>query len=142
QVRDHNRQNQITNVDGSPLAYDNNGNTTTDDKGQAYVYDAWNRLVHVQDRNGNPIAGYSYDALGRRVLENTDRLHALYYSKDWQVLEEQDSGVVRAQNVWSPVYVDALVLRDRDPNGSGVLSERLYVQQDVNWNVTAIVNTS
>src|SRR5207302_1864598 len=46
------------------------------------------------------------------------------------------------QNVWSPVYVDALVERDRDPTGGGTLSERLYVQQDANWNVTALLNTS
>jgi RHS repeat-associated protein len=37
---------------------------------------------------------------------------------------------------------DTLVLRDRDPNGSGTLSERLYAQQDANGNVTALVDTS
>jgi len=40
------------------------------------------------------------------------------------------------------VYVDALVERDRDPNLSGTLSERLYVQQDANWNVTALVDST
>jgi RHS repeat-associated protein len=40
------------------------------------------------------------------------------------------------------VYVDALVLRDRDATGGGTLSERLWVQQDANWNVTALVNGS
>ena len=40
------------------------------------------------------------------------------------------------------MYVDEMVLRDRDPTGSGTLSERLWVQQDANWNVTALVNTS
>ena len=40
------------------------------------------------------------------------------------------------------MYVDALVLRDRDATGSGTLSERLWVQQDANWNVTALVNGS
>jgi hypothetical protein len=30
----------------------------------------------------------------------------------------------------------------RYPTGGGTLSERLYVQQDANWNVTAVVNTS
>jgi RHS repeat-associated protein len=40
--------------------------------------------------------------------------------------------------------VDALVLRDRDANGQSGdgLEERLYVQQDGNWNVTALVNGS
>jgi RHS repeat-associated protein len=68
----------------------------------------------------------------------------LYYSSAWQVLEEQVSGVSKAQYVWSPVYVDALVLRDRDADGNSAngLEERLYVQQDANWNVTALVNTT
>jgi RHS repeat-associated protein len=40
--------------------------------------------------------------------------------------------------------VDALVLRDRDANGQGGdgLEERLWVQQDANFNVTALVNAS
>ena len=50
--------------------------------------------------------------------------------------------VTHAQYVWSPVYVDALVLRDRDPSNAGTLTEHLYVQQDANFNVTALVNTS
>jgi RHS repeat-associated protein len=42
----------------------------------------------------------------------------------------------------SPVYVDALVLRDRDSNGDGTLDERLYVAQDANYNVTALLDNS
>jgi RHS repeat-associated protein len=40
------------------------------------------------------------------------------------------------------VYVDALVLRDRDTDGNGTLDERLYPLQDANWNVTALVSAS
>jgi RHS repeat-associated protein len=39
------------------------------------------------------------------------------------------------QYVWSPVYVDAMIERDTP-------TQRLYVQQDADWNVTALVNTS
>ena len=46
------------------------------------------------------------------------------------------------QYVWSPVYVDALVLRDRDTNGDGTLDERLWVVQDANYNVTALFDNS
>ena len=42
----------------------------------------------------------------------------------------------------SPVYVDALVLRDRDSNGDGTLDERLYVAQDANYNVTVLLDNS
>jgi hypothetical protein len=38
--------------------------------------------------------------------------------------------------------VDALVLRDRDTGGDPELDERLYVQQDANFNVTALVDTA
>jgi RHS repeat-associated protein len=66
------------------------------------------------------------------------------YSANWQVLEEREGGTTKRQYVWSPVYVDALVLRDRDADndGSHTLEERLYVQQDANYNVTAVMNTS
>ena len=62
----------------------------------------------------------------------------------WQVLEERVGSAVKTQYVWSPVYIDALIERDRDAdNSSGNgLEERLYVQQDANFNVTALVNTS
>src|SRR5262245_60103272 len=46
------------------------------------------------------------------------------------------------QYVWSPMYVDALICRDRDTDGNGTMDERLYVQQDANWNVTAVISTS
>jgi RHS repeat-associated protein len=48
------------------------------------------------------------------------------------------------QYVWSPVYVDALVERDRDANGqsSDGLEERLYAQQDANYNITALVDAN
>ena len=40
------------------------------------------------------------------------------------------------------MYVDALVLRDRDTDGNGSLDERLYALQDANWNTTALINSS
>jgi hypothetical protein len=88
------------------------------------------------------LIAYAYDALGRRILENPNSPRTLYYSSSWQVLEEDVSGNAKDQNVWSPIYADALVERDRDPNNSGVLSERFYVQQDANWNVAAIIDTT
>ncbi len=66
----------------------------------------------------------------------------LYYSAAWQVLEERVGGQVKAQYVWSPVYVDALILRNRDTNGDGTLDDRLYVVQDANYNVTALFDNA
>jgi RHS repeat-associated protein len=138
QSRDHNAQNQITDINGTALTYDNNGNTATDDNGNGLVYDAWNHLVQVTVQATGDVVAYAYDALGRHLTTATNggTPTDLYYSSAWQVVEEQVGGVVQAQYVWSPVFVDALVERD---TGDGT---RLYVQQDANWSVTAIVDTT
>ncbi len=83
---------------------------------------------------------------GRRIHETDGRTPAkdLYYSVGWQMIEERESAAVKRQYVWSPAYVDAMVLRDRDAdaNSGNGLEERLYAQHDANFNVTALVNTS
>ena len=66
----------------------------------------------------------------------------LFYSNQGQVLEEMVGGSATARYVWSPVYVNALVLRDFATGSPGTLNQRLWVQQDANWNVTALVNGS
>ena len=147
QDRTVNSQNELTSVGSSTLGFDNNGNTTVDDQGHALVYDAWNRLVAVKDSGGNTLAAYTYDALGRRVTETysaSSTTNNLYYSNQWQVIEERQNGTastnVSQQYVWSQVYVDALLLRDSFTGG--VFNQRLYAQRDANFNVTALVNTS
>jgi RHS repeat-associated protein len=95
------------------------------------------------DSGGTTLVTYAYDARGHRVSRtDSGATTDLYYSAAWQVLEERVGGSAKAQYVWSPVYVDALVLRDRDADADGSLEERLYAQQDANFNVTALVNAS
>jgi RHS repeat-associated protein len=146
QTRTHNKQNEITAVSGATTpTFDANGNMTTDETGKQYVYDAWNRLVVVKNSGGTTLKTYVYDALNRRVAETASGTTTdLYYSAQWQVLEEVVSGTTKARYVWSPVYVDAMILRDRDADGSSGngLEERLWVMQDANWNVTGLVNGS
>jgi RHS repeat-associated protein len=103
--------------------------------------------VAVKDASGTTLKTYEYDGLHRRVSETAGGTTTdFYYSDAWQVLEERVTShgrqSVGAQYVWSPVYVDALVLRDRDSNGDGTLDERLYVAQDANYNVTALFDNS
>jgi RHS repeat-associated protein len=142
--RTMNAQNQITLVGGSSLAYDSNGNLTTDDHGQTLIYDAWNRLIQV--KNGSTVLDtFAYDALDRRVTATVGSTTThLYYSTAGQVLEERIGSATGAtvQYVWCPCYVGALVERDRDPTGGTSLTERLYVAQDANYNVTALIDTS
>ena len=125
-------------------SYDNNGNMTTmpqpatPSSSYTAVYDAWNRLVSLW--NGDEtVVQYEYDGLGRRVTKDT---RDYYYSDSWQILEEWLSGAVDRQLVWGLRYTDELVCRDRDPDNSGSLSERIYPLQDANANVTALSDDS
>ena len=43
---------------------------TTDEQGRTLVYDAWNRLMRVQ-QSGNTVVQYQYDGLKRRIVEQT-----------------------------------------------------------------------
>ena len=76
------------------------------------------------------------------IVQNRGTATDLYYSDQWQVLEERVGGAAKVQLRLEPGVRRCLVLRDRDATGGGTLSERLWVQQDANWNVTALVNTS
>ncbi len=146
QTRTTNSQNEINSITTGTttvaLAYDANGNLTKDETGALLTYDAWNRLVKMV--KGNTTVNYKYDTLGRRITETTGTTTKdLYYSKDWQVIEERESGVAKTQYVWSPVYVDAMIERDSDVNGgSDGLEQRLWPLQDANFNTTALVDNN
>src|SRR5207249_1679388 len=90
------------------------------------------------------LVSYAFDALGRRVTENPGSLKDVYYSSGWQAVEERSGLLVQAQYVWSAAYVDALVERDRDADGlpADGLEERLYAQQDANYDTTALVSAA
>jgi len=143
-TRTFNAQDQTATVSGGTApTYDHNGNTTAD-SGLTFVYNAWNMLVAA--KNGTTtVASYAYDALGRRITETYgSTTNHLYYSPQWQVIEERQNGTgtsnVSFQYVWGAGYVDDLVLRDT--YSGGVKTQRLYAQQNANYDVTALVNTS
>ena len=71
QTQTSNAQNQLTGVGTATLDYDASGNLTTDETGKKLVYDAWNRLVEVQDSSGQTLETDTYDALGRRITEDS-----------------------------------------------------------------------
>ena len=144
QTRTANKQNENTAVSGATTpAYDSNGNLTTDENNYRFVYDAWNKVAQVKNSSNVVVVTYGRDALHRHVTDTvgstiTDR----FFSSDWQLLETKVGSNTVTRNVWSPVYVDGLVLRDRDTDANGTLDERLYALQDANWNTTALVNTT
>jgi RHS repeat-associated protein len=98
--------------------------------------------VRHKNAAGATLKSYAYNGLHRRVQESAGGVTTDFYSSSWQVLEERVGGNTIVQYVWSPVYVDAMVLRDRDTDGDGTLDERLWVVQDANFNVTALVDSS
>ena len=136
--RTTNDGNQLTAIGANNLAYDNNGNLTTDDHGYTLKYDAWNRLVCVSN-GGTTLSTYAFDGAGRRITANNGTASELYYSGT-QIVEVRQGGAVAEQDVWSPVYVNALVARDTFAGGT--FSERLYMTADANFNVTGVFNTS
>ena len=141
--RTHNQQNEVTGVGSASLVFDKNGNMTTDEQGRTLVYDAWNRLIQV--KNGSTtLASYKFDGLGRRIVETASSNTRDLFFNNWNVLEERLNAATTAdvQYVWSQVYVNALTLRDRSTLHNGTLDERLWVQQDGNWNVTALIDNT
>ena len=164
QSRTANAQNELTPVGSASLAYSNTGNLITDAQVRTLSYDAWNRLVSVSNASGTQVAAYQYDGMNRRIVEQVGTvavpaaasaaIRDLFYSTQWQVLEERarTSGgdipaTAHTRYVWSPVYVDAMVARDRNADNSAEtgpagLEERVYALQDANWNTTAIVAAS
>ena len=113
------------------------------------TYDAWNRLVKLENDGGEAIQDNKYDARNYRMVQTSydppgmpaESRHS-YYSEGWQSLEERLSatGPAERQSVWGVRYIDDCVLRDRSTTST--LDERSYACQDANWNVTALVDTS
>jgi RHS repeat-associated protein len=124
-------------------------------------WDAWNRLVEAKD--GEVVVGvYEYDGLQRRVKRHVDSqapanpngidtyIH-YFYNFAWQVLETRDTTTESDQPenlqpdwqyIWSPRYIDAPVLRDRNIDTDGLCDdERIYFLNDANFNVTTLVDT-
>ncbi len=142
-TRTNNDQNELTGIGSATLTYDADGNQTTDETGKQFVWDAWNRLVTVKNSGGTTIETNKYDGMNRRIVSTVSGVTTdYYYSKDWQVIEDRVSGATTASYVWSPVYMDDMIARDRDTDANGSLDERLYVTHDANFNVTGLVNTS
>ncbi len=150
QSRTINSGNELTASGGADIAYDDNGNMLNDTDGHKFIYDAWNRLVEVTDSDGNFIEAFTYDGLGRRTqewfiqeidLEPTD----LYYDSRWQILDEMfEQDTTNVRNVWSPTYVNALVIRERNTDiySDSTYDERLYFTYDANYSTTSIIASS
>jgi len=127
--------------------YDRAGNMTDDNYQYVYTYDAWNRLVKVEDQGVTPavVGAYAYDGLNRRItrtIGSDDPIHE-YYTESWQRIESRPNGESSTQGVSLFVfgirYIDDIVMRQRDANATGPAEERRYYLTDANYNVSMIV---
>ncbi len=145
----YNAANEATPNQGSS-GYDAAGNMTTLQSGNTAIYDAWNRLVEVND-GATILQRSEYDGTNRRVQVFSDfdgatpdkvvddyHLGQQTIESDVTVDGSRDGGY---QTIWSPRYIDAAVLRDTlNTAGTGsVAAERVFYLADANYNVTGLV---
>jgi RHS repeat-associated protein len=150
QTRKHSNVNEIEEIDSSSahVGHDEAGNMTRIPKPADWnahydlVYDAWNRLVKVN--NASSSIEYEYDGLHRRIVKKVGAdTYDYYYNVDYQVLEVRKNGSTNPleQYAWHPYYIDALAMRyyDADTDGSG---DEQYATHDANFNVTALIDVN
>jgi hypothetical protein len=67
------------------------------------------------------------------MQDGSTEVTARFYAADWQVLERRAAGETTARHVWSPMYVDALILTDRDTGATPGLDSRAWLAHDANF---------
>ena len=150
--------------DGSAtLTFDNNGNTTKDQAGNTYTYDAWDRPIDATLSGGGSIV-YGY-LPGEQPAPRVPPAPAAPpipttppTCRCWRtpppapaaaaVAAAAARPTVESQYVWGLDYVNQMVERDDNSSsgslgisGSG-LGERIYPEQDANFNVRTLTSNS
>jgi RHS repeat-associated protein len=144
----YNAANEATPTQGSS-GYDAAGNMTTLQSGKTAIYDAWNRLVEVDDGE-TVVERHEYDGTNRRIQIYSDFDGSVPnvvqddYHSSQQVIESDvatdGSRNGGHQTIWSPRYIDAPILRDTlNVAGTGIVTaERGFYLADANYNVTGL----
>ncbi len=139
--------NEETSIVGSSVtpAYDAAGNMIVLSSGGTAKYDAWNRLEEV-DNGSTIVQKNEYDGAGRRIQIFSDFTGSTpgtteddYYVGQQVVETRGGDGDVQYQNIWSPRYIDAMILRDTYSGGDLVLADRVFYLSDANYNVTGLM---
>ena len=105
-----NEMNEYAAIGAAAQVHDDNGNLT-DDGESVFKYDFANRLVSIEDGSGNDIAGYTYDAIGRRVAKEVGATTTTFYYDMRHSIEERDStNAVLRQFVFGPSIDEVLEL--------------------------------
>jgi len=169
QTRTASEVNEITNITNTvgsawaQPAYDAAGNMITmpqpNSPGDSFqaTYDAWNRLVQIEDIEG-PLQKHQYDGRKFRIMtfgrpdprsspsseESAMSIRHHYFSNRWQAIEERAdiSTTADLQFVWGLRYIDEIILRDEVSSSDVFTLERTYAIQDPNWNVVATLGST
>jgi RHS repeat-associated protein len=118
--------NRYTSVADVNLTYDAAGNLTKDKDSYEYKYDYENRIVKIT-KDGNDIAEFAYDALGRRIqkkdLIDPNNTRRYYHNYKWQVLAEYDDNDTIKNIFVYGNYIDEVLYR---PPLSYYVHDHLY----------------
>lgn len=116
---------------------------------QKYTYDAWNRLVKVEE-NSIVQESYTYDGLNRRLkrfVESgaVDFTYRHFYNTGWQVVEIRREALGSTDTdpyeeyVYHPNHIDSVAIRYFDYDTDGSLDGTYFHTQDANLNISSIV---
>ncbi|MEM9881554.1 MAG: RHS repeat-associated core domain-containing protein [Planctomycetota bacterium] len=153
ETRQHNDAHEILEIDDgtiTPLAHDAKGNLTLDEEGNTYTWDFDNRLKEVRDSNGDLLASYTYDALGRRTTKTvpgtaggpsttTAFVHLTDDSGMGQLLAEYEDNALKRQYTYG-VYIDEPITLTRHDAGLPGGEETLYYHRDRQYNVIGLTS--
>ena len=99
---------------------------------QQFIYDAANRLVEVQDKDGRSIARYQYDPFGRRIAKTAGgNTTFVLYSDEGLIAEATATGSISTEYGWQPGGLwgtDPLYIKTSKSNAS--TPEIFYYQND------------
>lgn len=91
----YNQNNELLGYADVEYEYDENGNmtqiTVAGEVVWTYVYDATNRLVHVEDGTGAISADYYYDPFGRRLWKDVGGVRTYFFYSDEGLIGEYDA---------------------------------------------------
>lgn len=91
----------------TPLSYDADGNTTHDENGYAYQWDALNRLIKITYSSG-ATSNFAYDGLSRRV----------------SIIEKDASGIATSTKLY--LWISSEIAEERMTNN--VVTKRFFPQ--------------
>jgi RHS repeat-associated protein len=106
------------------------------------VFDAWNRIIDIDQGSGSYLARYKYNGLGQTIKRtNSSTLFDTYYyfSAENQIVEELkvSDGSSISWYVWGSQYIDDIVMR-----GKASASDDRYYVLDARNNVTTVLSNA